>query len=67
MTRQTVARKLKQIRQDKGLKQSDVAKKAGISTNYYARVERADVKPSLEVFEDIIKALGVHSTDVINF
>ncbi|MBU0579043.1 helix-turn-helix domain-containing protein, partial [Patescibacteria group bacterium] len=38
-----------------------------ISTNYYARVERGEVNPSIDVFEDIVKALKVKSSKIINF
>ncbi len=63
-TRRTIAKNLKQIRLRKGMTQADVAKKAGVSVNYYARIERADVRVSAEVVLDIVKALGAKSTDV---
>ncbi|MFH1958729.1 MAG: helix-turn-helix transcriptional regulator [Patescibacteria group bacterium] len=50
-----------------GLTQKQIAKKAKISTNYYARVERGEVNPSIDVFEDIVKALKVKSSKIINF
>lgn len=66
-TSKQIAAKLKQVRLQKGLSQVGVAEKAGISTNYYARVERAEVKPSVEILEKIIKALKVKSSDILPF
>lgn len=54
-----LAKKIKQVRLHKNLSQEDVATKAGISTNYYARVERGEVSPSIDVAEQITKALGI--------
>ena len=34
-------------------------KKADIDTNYYARVERGEVKPRGYIVNDIAKALGI--------
>jgi len=62
-----VAKKLKAIRQDRHLTQLEVAEKAGISTNYYARIERGDTAISMEIFEKLVKALKVHSSDILPF
>lgn len=35
--------------------------------NYFARIERADVKPSVETLEKVVKALGVKSSDILPF
>ena len=66
-TRQQVAKNIRHFRKNKGLTQQDVAEKSGISSNYYARIERADVKPSVETLEKIVKALGIKSSDVLPF
>ncbi len=66
-TRLQIARRLKEVRIQKGLTQIDVAEKAGISTNYFARVERAEVAPSVETFEKITKALKIRSSDILPF
>ena len=66
-TRLQLAHKLKGVRQKKSLTQSDVADKAGISTNYYARIERAEVTPSVEILERVVKALGVKSSEILPF
>jgi transcriptional regulator with XRE-family HTH domain len=66
-TSQQIASRIKQIRHRKSLTQVEVAKKAGISTNYYARLERGEVKPSVETLEKITRALKVKSSDVLPF
>jgi transcriptional regulator with XRE-family HTH domain len=70
MTSQTIkaiAVKLRSARQDRGLTQEDVATKAKLSTNYYARIERAEVSPSVETLEKLVKALKIKSSDVLPF
>lgn len=64
---QAIAIKLKKTRQDKGLTQQDVADKADLSTNYYARIERAEVSPSIETLEKLVKALKIKSSDILHF
>lgn len=66
-SRLQIAKNLKNARTEQGMTQLDVAEKAGISVNYYARIERADVKPSVETLEKIIKALNVKSSDILPF
>jgi transcriptional regulator with XRE-family HTH domain len=47
--------------------QSDVAEKADISVNYYARIERNEENPTLETLERVLKALKLKSSDVLSF
>ena len=56
--------KIKQVRKQKGLTQEEVAKKAGISPNYYAKIERGTVNTSIEKANKIAKALGVEVSDI---
>lgn len=62
-----IGKKLKDARKKLGLKQSDVAQKAGISVNYYARIERNEENPTLETLERVLKALKLKSSDVLPF
>jgi transcriptional regulator with XRE-family HTH domain len=66
-SRKELGSKLLQAREKAGLTQVGLAEKAGINDNYYARVERAEVSPTLEKFEKIVKALGVKSSKLLNF
>ncbi len=65
-TREQIAHRLKQARLRKHLTQAELADKAGITTNYYARIERAEVTPSADILVDLITSLGVKSVDILN-
>ncbi len=67
MVSQRIGKKLKDARKKLGLKQSDVAEKADISVNYYARIERNEENPTLETLERVLKALKLKSSDVLSF
>lgn len=62
-----IGKKLKQIRGRGGLTQAEVAKKAGITANYYARIERGEENPSFEVIKGLTFALKVKSSDILPF
>ncbi len=62
-----IGKNLKRIRKDKKITQVQLAKKAGISSNYYARIERDEENPSLEVLKEISKALKVKSSEILDF
>lgn len=66
-TSRLIATQLRQHRRQKALTQADLAGKAGISTNYYARIERSEVAPSVEILEKLVKALGVRSSEILPF
>lgn len=52
-----IGNKLKRSREKLGLNQSEIAQKVGINTNYYARIERGVVNPSLKTLQEILKVL----------
>ena len=58
---------IKIARSEAGLTQKQVADKAGIHVNYYARIERGEENPSFKALEKIIKALEVKSSKVLPF
>lgn len=62
-----IGKNLREVRDAKRLTQADVAQKAGISTNYYARIERGEVAISVEILEQLAKALGVKSAEILPF
>lgn len=55
---------IKEIREQKDLTQEEVAKKAGIFPNYYAKIERGTINTSIEKANKIAKALGVKVSDI---
>lgn len=59
------AKRIRSARNSKHLTQAQVAKKVGISTNYYAQVERAEKNPASTLLYKIIDALGVASKDIL--
>ena len=66
-TTKKVAKKLKSLRLDRDLTQADIAEKAEMSTNYYAKIERGEVRPSADIYERLAKALKVTSSDIFPF
>ena len=62
-----IGKRLKTVREEKGMTQADVAEAAGINANYYARLERDEENVSMEIFGRILKALGVKSSDILPF
>lgn len=57
---QKLAKILKEAREKAGLTQAEVAEKAGIHFNYYARVERGEVTPRVDIVENIARALKIN-------
>lgn len=66
-SQEKLGKNIKKARIKAKLTQIEVAEKAGIHANYYARVERGEVNPSYEVLEGIAKALKVKSSDIVAF
>ncbi len=56
---QDIGKIFKEAREKAGLTQAEVAKKAGINVNYYARVERGEPESRAIVLNKIAKALGI--------
>lgn len=56
--------KIRGAREKLGLTQLEIAAKAGIDVNYYARIERGIANPSYEKLHNIMKALKMNSLDI---
>jgi len=54
-----VAKIFKEAREKANLTQGEVAEKAGIHVNYYARIERAEVVARGDILNKIAKALKI--------
>jgi len=67
MAKRTSGEAIREVRQKSDLSQVEVAEKADISVNHYAKVERGEVVPGLDTFEAIVKAIGVRSSDILPF
>lgn len=59
MNLEKIGNELKKARENKGLTQTDVAKKVGLHYNSYAKIERGELQPSLKTLDKIYKALGL--------
>lgn len=66
-SKKIIASNLRKARIAKQMTQEEVAEKADISTNHYARVERGETSPNLDTFERIIKSIGVKSKDILPY
>lgn len=60
-TKATIAagKKLKKAREEAQLTQAEVAKKAKINSNYYARIERGEEQAALDTLKTLSKILKV--------
>lgn len=61
------ASNIRHLREKQNLSQAALAKKAGLDSNYYAKIDRGDMSPGLDKYEQIAKALGVKSSDIFPF
>jgi len=66
-SKQKLGKKIRAVRKNKNLTQTELAAKAGINGNYYACIERGEVNLSFEVLESIVKALKIKSSDILPF
>jgi transcriptional regulator with XRE-family HTH domain len=57
--RELVGRELRSERQDRGERLTDVAERAGVSTQYLSEVERGLKDPSSEILSAVAGALGL--------
>ena len=62
-----VAKRLRALRRERHFTQAEMAERAKMSANYYAKVERGELRPSIDVYERLAKALKVTSSDLFPF
>lgn len=62
-----IGKRMKKVRKEQKRTQVHVADEAGIDSSYYAKVERGEANPSLEVLNAIVKALHVSSSEILSF
>jgi transcriptional regulator with XRE-family HTH domain len=61
----TVGKRLKKLREDKGMSQAALAEKADLSRGYLLRLEAGRQDPTLGTLERLAKALGVPVTKIL--
>ena len=54
----------KKRRKEKGLTQIQVAQKAGVYVNTYAKIERGEQEPSFPTVKKLAKALDIDLSDI---
>jgi transcriptional regulator with XRE-family HTH domain len=62
-----IGKKMRKIREERDVDQIVIAEDAGIDKSYYARLERGEANPTLEVLYAVIKALHAKSSDILPF
>jgi transcriptional regulator with XRE-family HTH domain len=66
-TTKYIADKLKNKRVMNGLTQLQLAKKADMNPNAYAKIERGERRANTDTLEKICRALKVKSSDILPF
>jgi len=62
-----IGERIRGIREEKKLTQEDVAKEVGITTSYFARIERGEEKPTMDVIKSIVRTLSVKISTILPF
>jgi len=63
----TIGRNINKARKKQKRSQEEVSLDAGIETSYYARIERGEANPSLEIIYTILQALRLKSSEIFPF
>lgn len=66
MDLKSIGKNIRLFRQEKKLRQEDLAEKAELSTNYIGMIERGEKALSLESLVKIVNALGVSADMVLS-
>jgi len=66
-TKQKFGQKLKKIREGKNLTQEELASRANLSANYYAKIERGEINITFQTLQKIVTALKVKSSEILPF
>ena len=62
-----LSQKLRELRKEKGLKQQQLADKAGLHLTYVGHLELGKYHPTVFVMWKILKALGVSMNELTDF
>ena len=66
MPRKRMAIRVKRLREAQGMTQETLAKKAGLSRGYLARLETARQDPTLSTLEKLARALRLKPSELID-
>lgn len=62
-----IGKRIRAARDKREQTQEEVAKASGITTSYYARIERGEENPSLDVLRKIAATLKIKSSEILPF
>ena len=62
-----IAEKIRKLREIKGFKQETMAKRMGLTTNGYGKIERGESSITLDRLEQIAQVLEVSTLDILQF
>lgn len=62
-----LGKRMRKIREQQKRDQIEIAEDAGIDKSYYARLERGEANPTLEVLYAVMRALRVKSSEILPF
>lgn len=65
--RQQFAKRLKELREQRGMTQEELAKASGLSISFIRAVEQGVNAPSFDSMEALAKALAVEAIDFFQF
>jgi len=54
-----IGKRIRELREEQGLRQEDLAQRAGVARNTIARIERDELVPSVAMVEKVANGLGV--------
>ncbi len=60
-----IVKRIRELRENKSWTQQKLAERAGLNSNFVAKVERGESKPSGVTIIKLAKALGVKSTEIL--
>jgi transcriptional regulator with XRE-family HTH domain len=62
-----VGERIRNIREKKNLTQENVAADTGITASYFARIERGEERPKMDVLKSIVKSLEIKLANIFPF
>ena len=62
-----IGERIRDIREQKNLTQENVADETGITSSYFARIERGEERPKIDVIKSIVKALKIKTSNILPF
>jgi transcriptional regulator with XRE-family HTH domain len=60
-----IGEKIRRLRENKGLKQENMARRMGLTTNGYGKIERGESSITLDRLEEIANVLEVSAMDIL--